>query len=383
MVEPENRDAHEARPTAASSRPDNAAAPEVPAQDAQRTEAAETALAGQDVSTPEPAESGIAAVAPVESAGATGPFVCRLVTVDIPGTTANLGAGFDALAMALDISNRITVERLDRPIVELAVEGFGAGELVADRHNRFVLSLELGLRWALGEVPAGIGWRISMRNGIPFGRGLGSSAAAAVAGLVAADAFTGGRLDVRHQLALATELEGHPDNSAAALLGGFVAVTMIDAWPEAIRFDVPRALRAVVFVPERVLHTTAMRAALPPEVPRADAVFNVGRAALSVAAIASGHYEYLRHSTEDRLHQPYRAKPYPEFPELIQAALDAGAIGACLSGSGSTVIAFADEPRTIDAVADAFASAAERLGLEGSARVMAPRNAGAIVVEAQ
>ena len=314
---------------------------------------------------------------------APGPFVCRTVTVDVPATSANLGAGFDTLAMALDISNRITVEVLDEPTIELAVEGEGAGELVADRHNRFVLALELGLRWALGEVPAGLGWRIAMRNEIPFGRGLGSSAAAAVAGLVAADALTGGRLGLRHQLALATELEGHPDNAAASLLGGFVAVAVIDKWPEAIRFDVPRPLRAVLYVPDRVLHTTAMRAALPPEVPRADAVFNVGRAALAVAAIASGHYEYLRAATEDRLHQPYRAVPYPEFPELLRAARDAGALGACLSGSGSTVIAFADSPQTIDSVAAAFVAAADRLGLSGSAQVVAPRNAGAIVVDAR
>jgi homoserine kinase len=124
-----------------------------------------------------------------------------------------------------------------------------------------------------------------------------------------------------------------------------------------------------------------MRAALPAEVPRLDAVFNVGRAALSVAAIASGHYEYLRASTEDRLHQPYQSKPYPEFPELIRAALDAGAIGACLSGSGSTVIAFSDHPQALDAVAAAFVATADRLDLPGSARVLAPRNAGAIVVE--
>ena len=371
MVEPGDREAPEDQRIAATPAPDEADA----------SDAAPVSLAGPDASATSAAETAPATAAAVEPAEAPGPFVCRSLTVDIPATTANLGAGFDALAMALDISDRITVERLDEPVVELEVEGFGAGELVADRHNRFVLSLELGLRWALGEVPAGIGWRISMRNEIPFGRGLGSSAAAAVAGLVAADAFTGGRLDLRHQLALAAELEGHPDNSAAALLGGFVAVTTIDGWPEAIRFDVPRPLRAILFVPERILHTSAMRAALPPEVPRADAVFNVGRAALSVAAIASGHYEYLRHTTEDRLHQPYRAKPYPEFPDLIRAALDAGALGACLSGSGSTVIAFSDEPRTIDAVADAFVAAANRLELDGSARVVAPRNAGAIVVE--
>ena len=222
-----------------------------------------------------------------------------------------------------------------------------------------------------------------MVNRIPFGRGLGSSASAVVAGFACADRLTGGRLDQRRQLALASEIEGHPDNAAAALLGGFVAVTMVDGWPEAIRFDVPRALRTVVFIPERRLDTGTMRAALPREVAHRDAVFNVGRAALAVAGIASGRYEFLRVSTEDRLHEPYRAKVFPELPHMVRAARAAGAIGACLSGSGSTIIAFGDEHGLLERIADAFVEEAARLDLPGTAMVVAPRNSGALIVEAR
>ncbi len=333
--------------------------------------------------TPAVDESGAAAVvaATAGSASAFPGILHRRVVVDVPGSTANLGAGYDTLAMALDLVNRITVEVLPEPEVELIVEGEGAGQLEAGRRNRFVLALELGLRWALGEVPNGIGWRILMRNEIPLTRGLGSSAAAVVAGLVAADALTGGRLDERRQLQLACELEGHPDNAAAALLGGFVVVAMIDGRPEAVRFDVPSRLRAVLFVPDRPLETAAMRAALPRDVPHRDASFNVSRGALAVAAIASGRYTLLRQATEDRLHEPYRAAVYPELPLLVSAARRAGALGACLSGAGSAVIAFADDEPTLDATGRAMAEAAGEQGLTGRVRPVAIRNAGPIVVD--
>ena len=316
-------------------------------------------------------------VAPVPFAG----IVRRRVVVDVPATTANLGSGYDALAMALDLVNRVTVEVVTGPSVELTVRGEGEGQLTGDRQNRFVVALELGIRWALGELPAGIGWRIDMRNEIPLSRGLGSSAAATVAGLVAADALTGGRLDARRQLELACELEGHPDNASAALLGGFVVVAMTGGRPEAVRFDVPARLRAVLFVPDRPLSTTAMRAALPREVPHRDAVFNVGRAALAVAAITSGRYALLREATEDRLHEPYRAAVYPELPLLVSAAREAGALGACLSGAGSSVIAFADDEPTLEAAGEDMARVAAEHGLPGRIRPIAPRNAGPIVVD--
>lgn len=310
-------------------------------------------------------------------------FVHRRVTVEVPGTTANLGAGYDALAMALDMANRVTVEVRDEPGVQLAVEGEGADSLAPDRTNRFVVALETGIRWALGQVPADIGWRVAMTNAIPLARGLGSSAAATVAGLVAADSLTGGVLDQRRLLALASEIEGHADNASGALLGGFVVVTLVEGWPEAVRFDVPRSLRAVLFVPERGLATNLMRAALPREVPHRDAVFNVGRAALTVAGIASGHYEFLRAGTEDRLHEAYRASAYPELPAMVRAARDAGALGACLSGAGSTVIAFGDSMAQLAAVQQAFVAAAVDHDLPGRVEIVALRNAGAIVVSAR
>ena len=206
----------------------------------------------------------------------------RRVVVEVPATTANLGAGFDALALALDLKDRFEVDLLPGAGLEIEVEGEGAapGEISRGPDDRFVQALETGLRWALGQLPAGLGWRVRMRNEIPLARGLGSSAAATVGGLVAADAFAGGRLNERRMLTLAVELEGHPDNVAAALLGGFAVTAMVEGRPETMRFDAPRDLRAVIFVPDLRLSTAAMRAVLPATVPHRDATFNVGRVAL-------------------------------------------------------------------------------------------------------
>jgi homoserine kinase len=309
-------------------------------------------------------------------------LVKRRVVVDVPATSANLGAGYDALALALDIRNRAEVELVSRPGLALTVEGEGAEDLPTDRHNRFFVALEIGLRWALGSMPPAAGWRIKLTNTIPLARGLGSSAAATVGGLLAADALVGGDvLEPRRILTLAAEIEGHPDNAAAAVLGGFVVVAMVDGHPEAIRFDPPRDLRAVLFVPDRPLSTGAMRATLPHDVPHRDAVFNVGRAALAVAALATGRTDLLAAATEDRLHEPYRARIFPALPRLVAAAREAGALGACLSGSGSTIIAFADTMRRISRIEAAFAAAAADLDLPGSVQVVPPRRAGAMVIE--
>jgi homoserine kinase len=309
----------------------------------------------------------------------------RRVVVEVPATTANLGAGFDAMALALDLKDRFEVDLLPGAGLEIEVEGEGAapGEISRGPDDRFVQALETGLRWALGQLPAGLGWRVRMRNEIPLARGLGSSAAATVGGLVAADAFAGGRLNERRMLTLAVELEGHPDNVAAALLGGFAVTAMVEGRPETMRFDAPRDLRAVVFVPDLRLSTAAMRAVLPATVPHRDATFNVGRVALGVAGMASGRTDMLRILTEDRLHEPYRTEVYPALPALIAAARNAGALGACLSGSGSSVIAFGDSVHGLAAVESALLAAAADADLTGSVRIVMPRNAGAVAVEAK
>ncbi len=306
----------------------------------------------------------------------------RRATVEVPATSANLGAGYDCLGLALGITNKITLEvrSWSRGEIELTVDGEGAGELSEDRENRFVRGVEAAMRLARGELPDGAGWRVEMVNDIPLSRGLGSSAAATVGGLIAANALLGGPLSQQDLLHLATEIEGHPDNAAAALLGGFVVSAATPASVEAVRFDVPRDLRAVLFVPELRLSTGAMRDVLPDDVPRADAVANLAAVAIGVAGLATRRYELLRHLTVDRLHEPYRAAAFPQLPRLIEAALGADAIGACLSGAGSTVIAFADSMSTISRIEAAFLAAAADTDLPGRVLVAAPRSTGATVV---
>lgn len=346
---------------------------------------------------------------------AVGELVGRRVVVEVPATSANLGAGYDCLGLALDVVNRIELEVAARPPdaatprVMLGVTGEGADELRADPSNRFVRGLEAALatgglgagRFGAGGSAAGgsaaggsatrdgfdgVGWRIAMRNRIPLARGLGSSAAASVGGVIAGDALLrllGGGLSDADLLRLPTEIEGHPDNAAPALLGGFVVSAALDGGYEAIRFDVPDELVAVLFIPQLWLETKAMREILPSKVPRADAVANLGRVALGVAGLASGRVDLLRALTVDRLHEPYRASVFPQLPLLVAGAREAGALGACLSGAGSTVIAFAESGRHVAAIGRAFEAVAAEQQLPGRVEVVRPRNAGAVVLEAR
>lgn len=306
----------------------------------------------------------------------------RRVTVEVPATSANLGAGYDCLGVALALTNEVELEvrSWSRGAIELTVDGEGQGELTDDRENRFVQGLEGALIAARGALPEGVGWRITMRNRIPLSRGLGSSAAATVAGIVAADALLDGSLDRATRLRVATQVEGHPDNAAAALLGGFVVAARTADGIEAIRFDVPRDLRAVLFIPELRLSTGEMRRVLPETVPLADAVANLGAVGLGVAGLAAGRTDLLRWLTVDRLHEPYRSQAYPQLPRLVDAARGAGALGACLSGAGSTIIAFADSMAGITRIEAAFAAVAADTDLPGRINVVEPRNAGARVL---
>jgi homoserine kinase len=306
----------------------------------------------------------------------------KRVAVEVPASSANIGAGFDCLGVALALVNRVEVEvrGWSRGQIELTVDGEGRDELTEDRDNRFVRGLEAAMGAARGELPEGVGWRIEMRNDIPFARGLGSSAAATVAGVVAANALLGEPLDATTQLRIAAGIEGHPDNAAAALLGGFVVASKNGDGIEAIRMDAARDLRAVLFIPERRLPTDAMRKALPTTVPLDDAVANLGAVGLGVAGLAAGRTDVLSRLTIDRLHESYRAVVYPELPRMVAAAREAGALGACLSGAGSTILAFADSMSQISRVEAAFVAVAADSDLDGRVVVVEPRNAGARVL---
>jgi homoserine kinase len=312
-------------------------------------------------------------------------LVGRRVSVEAPATIANLGAGYDTLGLAVDLALRVSIEAraagTGTTDVDLSIDGEGIGELTPDRSNRLIVALEAGLAELGVDAFDRIAWRVEMSNPIPLERGLGSSAAATVAGLLAAGGLAGRELDRSTVLRLATRIEGHPDNVAPALLGGLTANLALEDRVDSIRLDPPADVMLLAWIPDRRLKTSEMRRVLPDAVPRADALANLARVAVGVAGLASGRSDVLSLLTQDRLHEPYRAAAYPELPALLNAARAAGAIGACLAGAGSTVIAFvsAADDAAIEVVGDAFASTASHLGLTGRLARLAMRASGARV----
>jgi homoserine kinase len=238
--------------------------------------------------------------------------------VRVPASSANLGPGFDALAAALSIELELEVAEGTDFQVRADVPG-----VPLDRSNLCVRAFEL--------LHPADGLSFEIRSKIPLAAGLGSSAAAIVAGLVAADHMY--ELDAPI-FDLARELEGHPDNVAAALHGGFV----ICAGGEPVRFDPPAGLEAVLARPAAEVPTEAARAALPEEVPLADAVHNVAHAALLVLGLARDDLSLVARGLSDRLHQPRRRALYPESMDLVDRAAELGAVGATISGAGPTVL---------------------------------------------
>jgi homoserine kinase len=255
------------------------------------------------------------------------------VRVRVPASSANLGPGFDCFAAALGLFLELEVSEADRfeLVTNLAVR--------RDRSNLAVSSFE--------RLASASGHRFELRSEIPLSGGLGSSAAAVVAGLLAASALAGGESEPeRSLLETASELEGHPDNVAAALLGGFV----VCADGRADRIDPPAGLAALLVVPERPVRTQQARAALPASVPLIDAVHNTAHGALLMLGLAGGDLELLARGLRDRLHQPYRAHLYPRSAELLERAVSFGALGATISGAGPTVLVWARSEKA-DAVA--------------------------------
>ena len=283
-----------------------------------------------------------------------------MISVRVPATSANLGPGYDAVGLALTLSTRIGLELSPYPVVE--VRGVGEDliprgpEHPAYRAARFVAEI-------VGESEAQ--FRLVQENSIPPIRGLGGSAAALVGGAVAANDMFGGQIAAPDLLNLVCELDGHPDNAAPALLGGLVIGTLTPSGVSAVRLE-PENLKVAVAVPNFAVSTTAARQALPEQVPHRDAVFNVGRSGLLLGALATGEYELLRVAMQDRLHQPYRSHLIPGLEDVIEAALANGAYGACLSGSGPTVLAFSPESEA-PGIAAAMRDSFEARGVEANA----------------
>ncbi len=306
------------------------------------------------------------------------------VIVRVPATTANLGPGFDSLGMALSMWNYVRVGWAPTPSV--VIHGEGADRLRTDDRN---LMYQAATR-VLQETGTANGRddkerrKISIESWqeVPLSRGLGSSSCAIAGGLYGANALLGYPLDPHRLLELATEIEGHPDNVAPALMGGMSIAIWDGDTVHAAPVPVPDDLQCVVFIPERPLPTRKARAVLKAEVSRADAVYNIGRAALLVASFALDRPEYLAVATQDRLHQHARQSVFREMKVLFDNAMKAGARGVFLSGAGSSVIALTtrSENRAFT-IGYEMADAADKARLPGTFRILDPCPTGAELVD--
>lgn len=301
----------------------------------------------------------------------------RRARVRVPASTANLGPGFDALGLALDLREEVTLERLEsHERARVHVTGLNANRLRADT-NLLAYQAAVRLYRRIGRpVPA---LSLELGTSIPRSGGLGGSAAAIVGGVCAANALEGGPLDQAALLELATEIEGHPDNVSAALCGGLVITVQGRDGLLAKRLDPPAGLSAVLAIPRQSISTKAARGVLPTHLSVADAVFNLGRTALMVAAFQTGDWGLLRDAMDDRLHQPARGGIFPPLFPTIEAALAAGAHGAALSGSGAAIIALASGG--YEGIASAMRAAAEAHGVVCDSAILGLSAAGATVEE--
>lgn len=293
------------------------------------------------------------------------------VTVRAPATIANLGPGFDTLGMALALYNEVEMALADGTTVE--VKGEGADSLPRD-DSHLILRSAAELAKEAGQTVRG--WRLRQINNIPLARGLGSSSAAIVCGLVAANELLDIGASREELLQLAARIEGHPDNVAPAIYGG-LTVCCGNEDLCCLALEAPD-IRVVVAIPDFEVSTEAARKVMPSSVPHADGVFNAAHVAMTLAALMSGRLEYLSCGMRDRLHQPYRAHLVPGFEQVQEAALRSGAYSACLSGSGPTVAAFADHYE--NDIAAVMRQAFLEAGVQAHTLVLAPDTEGAKVV---
>ncbi|WP_018247454.1 homoserine kinase [Orenia marismortui] len=260
-----------------------------------------------------------------------------MIKVKVPATTANLGPGFDTLGMSLELYNELEVSEVESGL-EFEVVGYGSEELDLDENNLIYQSMKRVFE-IVDYHPQGL--KIKLNNQIPLARGLGSSATAIVGGLVAANKLSGDKLSRDELLNLATEIEGHPDNVAPALLGGVVISTIKDGQVVYKKLSVPK-LNIVVCIPDYQLSTVEARESLPTEVEFEDAIFNLSHTGLLITGLITEDYKLIKHALDDKLHQPYRQELVPGLKTILEEVKE-DCLGVTISGSGPTVVAFSLE----------------------------------------
>ncbi len=303
----------------------------------------------------------------------------RTVRVKVPATSANCGPGFDCIGFACTMYNELTLTLSEKEGLEFNITGDGADAIPGDEHNIVWRSARYLLeRTRYGSIYKG--GSITMNNNVPLSRGLGSSATAIVAGLKAANACIGNEFGRRDLLQMATKIEGHPDNVAPAIFGGFTVSVVYRGRAQTFSFLPKLRLKFVAAVPDFTLSTRAAREVLPEKISREDAIFNISRASMLVGALMSGNPYYLRQSLYDAIHEPYRISLIPGMRDVLVAAKRNGAIGATLSGAGPTLMAYVSErDNTAEAVADAMVAAFAKNGVNSKAYILSLDTRGAYV----
>jgi homoserine kinase len=287
------------------------------------------------------------------------------LTIRAPGTSANLGPGFDCMGLAVDIWGTATVE---------------TGRADGSTDHGVTRLIWQGIQAAFESVGSPPEVRITWDNGIPIARGLGASAALRVAGLLAGNALLDNLHDTEALLRMGTQLEGFPDNASPCLLGGFqVNVRTADGAVLHIQPPLPADLEVVVFVPDYEMPTAESRRKLPKQFSREDTIFNTSRVALLVAALSAGRYDLLDEATQDRIHQPVRAEIFKGLNPIMAAAKEGGAAASFLSGAGSTVAAFTNQ--NTERVARLMTQAAIAAGFSGRSIITKPSSRGAHIAE--
>ncbi len=255
-----------------------------------------------------------------------------MIRVKVPATSANVGAGFDSLGLAVSLYNEFTFEEAERlEIVSLDETPIPTGPSNLVYRSAKAVYDQLSI-----PMP---GLKITQKNAIPMARGLGSSSSCIVAGILGANALLGNKLTSRQMLTMATAIEGHPDNVAPAMLGGFVTSVFDEGQVYSVKKNIDSGLAFAAFIPDFKLLTEKARAALPKTVAHKDAVYNLSRAALATAAFCDGNYELLSIATKDVLHQPYRLPLIEGGEELFSTMHDLGALAVYISGAGPTIMA--------------------------------------------
>lgn len=259
-----------------------------------------------------------------------------MITVTVPATSANMGPGFDSIGIALNLYNRFSMEECDH--IDISATG---GENIPNDESNLVYQCARRVYDICGKPMHGL--RLIEDCSIPQTRGLGSSSACTVAGLLGANAMLGGPLHQENIIDLAAAIEGHPDNSTPAILGGFCTSLLEYGKVWSVRVPIADKVDFVAFIPNFELPTEKARNALPNTIPHHDAVFNLSRAALLTGSLVTGNLHNLRVAVGDCLHQPYRFSLIPNGEEVVRSAKGLGALGAFLSGAGPTIIAMVDK----------------------------------------